>query len=440
MAFNFNSKIDTAIELYDKGKLQKSLRLCNELLAVDSSNPYVLITLGNIYYVQNNYKKASDFYQNAVDFNPENYSATINLANSYYELKNYLDAVYYAKNAIKQKPEEKIGYVILGNSYFELENYADSIIAFEQALKIDPSDVWVYNYLSQSYNKANNYIKAVSNGWKAVELSYGKDDAHHLNLGYIFYEIALEKDADSIADCIKLWHSKYANNSIVRYMGNALLKNQKIKTADPKYLQNIFDVFASDFDSVLSSLDYRAPALINGFLKDMYKKKDNPRLKILDLGCGTGLCGEFLQKYAGWRGLRGVDISAKMIAAAKAKKLYTHLYNADILSFLKPYKKSYDLMVAADVFTYIGELDSLFSTIAKSLRKKGRIIFTVTENNINDSDYYLHISGRFLHSIKYIQKVLSDKGLELEKCDYKKLRNEGENIVMGYVILAVKKS
>lgn len=438
MATDLNDKIDKAVELYEKGDLQKSLNLCRKLLEADPDNVYVLINIGNIYYVQNDYVSASVYYQKAVDADPYNYSALINLANSYFELKNYMDAIHYARNAVECRPTEKLAYIILGNSYFEMEKYQDSIAALEAAQGLDSNDPWVYNYLSQSYQKISDYIKAVSNAWKAVEKSAEKDDSHHINLGYLFYEIALDKGADSIAECVRLWVKKYNANPLVSYMGNALLGNTEIKAADPRYLRDVFDVFASDFDTVLASLDYRAPGLINSVLKDLYKKKKTFGLRILDMGCGTGLCGVFLKKYASLRRLDGVDISEKMLEAAGKKKLYTKLYNAELSAFLESCR-NYDLMVAADVFTYIGELDYLFGNIALKLNKKGRVIFTVSANEIDGRDYYLHISGRFLHSVEYVKKVLKNAGLEMEICDYKKLRNEGDKPVMGYIVSAVRK-
>lgn len=103
----------------------------------------------------------------------------------------------------------------MGNSYQELEDYDSAVKALTAAAKLDPSDSWIYNYLSQGYLKQQNYLQAISSAWKAVELSADEDDeAHQINLGYLFYEVALDKKADSIADCVKLW---LKNTAIIRW-------------------------------------------------------------------------------------------------------------------------------------------------------------------------------------------------------------------------------
>lgn len=54
----------------------------------DADNSHVLITLGNIFYVQNDYSVAEEYYQKAADVSPFSYPALVNLANSLYEQKN----------------------------------------------------------------------------------------------------------------------------------------------------------------------------------------------------------------------------------------------------------------------------------------------------------------------------------------------------------------
>ena len=128
-----------------------------------------------------------------------------------------------------------------------------------------------------------------------------------------------------------------------------------------------------------------------------------------------------------------------MLKEAATKKIYSELICQDIFEYLNAERSSYDLIVAADVFTYIGDLEKLFSALSDSLKKRGRVIFTVSENSINDSEWFLHASGRFLHSLKYVENLLEKNGFLQEKISREKLRNEGDSEVFGYVISAQKK-
>lgn len=440
--FGINRKIDKAITAYEQGDFAKSLSLCKQILSVDSENSSVLITAGNIFYVQNNYDSAIKLYARVLQKNPSHYSALINIANSFYELKNFDKAIFYAEQALSQNAQNKLPYQILGNAYLGKEDYAKAIDNLTKSLEQDSSDPWIYNSLSQAYQKTGDYIASLSNAWKAVEKSPAGDDSHHINIGYLFYEIALEKGVDVIVDCVDLWYKKYGRNPVVAYMANSLFGNTQIKSADKRYVQNIFDAFASDFDTVLRSLDYQVPSLINHYLESIYSTSRERKLRILDLGCGTGLCGEFLCNFALPRGLEGIDLSSKMLEVANSKQLYSKLIKSDINSYLELNNTkdfhTYDLIVASDVLTYMGALEEVFENINKSLSPEGRIIFSISENTENKNSYFLHMSGRFLHSLSYIKNVLKNTCFTIDFCERHKLRNEGDKAVMGYIISARK--
>ena len=94
--------------------------------------------------------------------------------------------------------------------------------------------------------------------------------------------------------------------------------------------------------------------------------------------------------------------------------------------------------VAADVFTYFGELGSVFVLMFDALKPGGRILFSVSENSHNKDDYFLHLSGRFLHSKSYVEEGLKKRGFIIEKLNRVKLRNEGEAEVWGWIVMARK--
>ncbi len=424
--------------LYESGDLKQAEKYCRLALRRDGENASALVNMGNIVYRKGRYREALDLYRHAAEKQPDFYIAEINIANTLYDLKDYGPAAEQALRSLRLNPSSLTAYVILGNSYLELDRYDEALSALKKALQLDSEDPWIYNSLSQVCQKKSQWEDALKYGWQAVEKSSG-DEAQQINFGYTLYECALEKTDSLVKKYAENWRRRYPDNKVAAHMAAAVGNSGNITGADDDYVRNIFDVFAPDFESVLTALDYQAPAHIHEMLRRIYGEKTSRRMRILDAGCGTGFCGVFLKKYAAWRGLWGVDLSTGMLSVARQKKVYDKLFQEELTVFLKQWKNRFDLIVSADVLTYFGDLQNLFSGFADSLRKGGRILFTVSENNISGDAYFLHPSGRFLHSEKYIADLLRRHGLELEKSERRKLRNEGEKEVFGFVFSALKK-
>ena len=96
----------------------------------------------------------------------------------------------------------------------------------------------------------------------------------------------------------------------------------------------------------------------------------------LDVGCGTGACGPLFRNVS--HTLMGVDLSRKMLALADARKAYDDLYVAPVEESLRKLvvKHTVDLVLAADVFPYFGELGAVFEAAAVALRGGGLFGFT----------------------------------------------------------------
>ena len=101
-------------------------------------------------------------------------------------------------------------------------------------------------------------------------------------------------------------------------------------------------------------------------------------------------------------------------------------------------KEAFDLIVSADVFTYLGDLSGLFCGIAFALKSKGLAIFTVSENTDNPDVYALEPSGRFMHGKEYVKNELQKNGLNVSEMSSVELRQELGKPVLGLLIVAVK--
>ena len=131
---------------------------------------------------------------------------------------------------------------------------------------------------------------------------------------------------------------------------------------------------------------------------------------ILHLGCGTGLSGIEFKPLA--KQLIGIDLSEKMIAHAKQKNIYDQLHVSDINAYLENHHENYDLIIAADVFVYIGDLATVFKLCKRRLKDQGLFAFSVEKEEGNH--YHLQDTARFAHSEHYIQSLAKEMGYRIE--------------------------
>ncbi|HEY1552018.1 MAG TPA: methyltransferase domain-containing protein, partial [Kofleriaceae bacterium] len=125
---------------------------------------------------------------------------------------------------------------------------------------------------------------------------------------------------------------------------------------------------------------------------------------IVDLGCGTGLCGVAFHDRA--RRLVGSDLSPRMIELARARGIYAELYAEDLLVTLA--RANADLVIAGDVFVYVGALEATFAACATTLRTGGWLAFS-TERQSGDG-VMLQPSLRYAHSDRYICELATSTG------------------------------
>lgn len=174
------------------------------------------------------------------------------------------------------------------------------------------------------------------------------------------------------------------------------------------YVKTLFDQYAERFEeSLLTRLEYNAPNQLLAAV-DRILPIGPVGARVLDLGCGTGLAGEVFRGRAAWLG--GVDLSPKMIAEAARKCLYEDLRETDALSALGAYEGALDLIVAADVLVYMGDLSALFQAAARALKADGLFAFSVQQNVVGD--FTLGAECRYSHHADYIAALLAAVGLD----------------------------
>ncbi|MBP1885844.1 putative TPR repeat methyltransferase [Ensifer mexicanus] len=207
------------------------------------------------------------------------------------------------------------------------------------------------------------------------------------------------------------------------------------------YIERLFDDYAERFDKALiEKLDYSVPEKLAALID----RATNGRRfhHVTDLGCGTGLFGERIRHRCDY--LEGFDLSANMLAKAEAKATYDRLAQADLslapeesgaFGALPPERS--DLVSAADVLMYLGNLETVFVIADRLLAHGGLFAFSV-EDAATDEGFTLRPSLRYAHSEPYIVGLCAERGFLLIATERTVIRTDAGKPIAGILFLARK--
>ncbi|HEX3674278.1 MAG TPA: tetratricopeptide repeat protein [Rhizomicrobium sp.] len=198
--------------------------------------------------------------------------------------------------------------------------------------------------------------------------------------------------------------------------------------SNARYVRHLFDQFSSDYDArMIGQLGYQAPGILRA-LADMLMIGAERKLAILDLGCGTGLCGAAFHDIASR--LDGIDLSPAMIGKARALGIYDELVVADIET--GALDRRYDLMLAADTVVYLGDLAPVLASIAARLVPDGMFLFTAEAKD--GEGFGLGPKRRWRHSDAYLREEAAKAGFDIAGLMDCSPRTEAGAPVAGFAV------
>ncbi|HEY3308658.1 MAG TPA: tetratricopeptide repeat protein [Desulfuromonadaceae bacterium] len=473
-----------AIEHFMAGRLPPAEDVCRQIIGFEPNNPDALHILGMIAHKNGENDVAINFISKAIQSEPSNYKYHNNAGCIYKALNETEKAIACHQKALEINPDFVNAYVNLGLIYHQKHKFDEAIFYYRQAVAIDPCLAEVFNYLGSVLKSKGKYDEAIACYLQAIEISPINFTALY-SLGTLlrdqeqFYEaaacfqktVAIEPKNvialidlglslyklgrfDEAIDCYKKAlkinpnsTSAYNNMGLIYYeqgrFEEALVCYQQIVRQEPEngsaqhliasitgnvtvraprqYVEKIFDAYANDFEShLVQKLNYKSHELLTEFIVKFSTPIDR-KLDILDLGCGTGLVGKSISSIA--RQLVGVDLSAKMLAKAEEKHVYSRLIQSDLLAMMQGEAiASYDVIVAADVFIYSGNLYEIMNAVKRLLRIGGLFAFSVetlgkTSDRVlcNQREYILTLAGRYAHSRAYIEKLATSNDFKARK-------------------------
>jgi predicted TPR repeat methyltransferase len=194
------------------------------------------------------------------------------------------------------------------------------------------------------------------------------------------------------------------------------------------YARILFDRYADGFqDHLVEVLKYSAPQTLLAPLLSGGRRFRH----VLDLGCGTGLCARVLAPHAD--AIDGVDVADAMVQRAQASGLYQRVMRADVVEGLGASDAPLDLIVAADVFIYVGPLDAVFAAAAQRLAPGGVFAFSVEQADTGRA-LQLRPSLRYAHGRESLEALAAAHGLLVDAVWDAPIREDQRKPVMGWYL------
>jgi predicted TPR repeat methyltransferase len=354
---------------------------------------------------------------------PASADELIALGRQHAERGDFVEAEIRFREAIAAAPGHLHAITLLGLLLIDYDQANAAIDVLEPARDAAPHFAPIQLALGSAYAMAGHDEIAVA----AMETAIKLDSTNTLALERLAkHHVRAGRPREAIGVIRRILRRDPANQHANFLMSALAPSGETTPLAQPPELvAELFDSYATTFDKHLDGLEYRVPKA----LAELVAAVEPPPAggwMIVDLGCGTGLAGVELRGFA--RTLIGGDLSPRMIARANERAIYDELHVEDLAATLARVR-DVDLLVAADVFIYIGALEATMAACAAALRPGGLLAFS-TELSSGE-DIVLHPTLRYAHSESYLLGLARTHGLAVERAEPQILRVEKGQPVHG---------
>jgi predicted TPR repeat methyltransferase len=387
--------IDEGNALEEQGKIGEAMARYDAAVQADSRCARAHLNRGNI-LAGAQFDEARRAYQLAITCDQYYAAAHYNLGNLNFRVGEFELALNNYQVAINIKPDFADAFVAMGNALEDFGRIAEAIESYQRALAICP-----------------NYPEV------------------HFNLGLLAMKNGeLTEAADHYKKAIDLG----STNPMASYM-LAAWSGEDVGPMPGAAVASLFDDYASQFDThLVGTLGYSIPKLMREAVGQL--TRDERRFEhALDLGCGTGLIGGHFKDIVAE--IDGVDLSPKMLEQASRKQIYSKLHCDEIVAWLErraTESLTFDIVLSADVFIYVGNLERAFKAAKRILADDGLFVFSV--EHLAHGSFELLPTGRFAHSTSYVRDLASRHGFIIALSEQVNLRKE-RNVVIGGTIFVL---
>lgn len=363
----------------------------------------------------------------AVLLDPGDARAKALLGAALLDLGNLQDAAACLREAVAAAPREALYHEALAAALERSGDTDGAVAALAGGIGANPQAISIRNAAILLCIRRRDFHGAVrlAEAAQAAGIAVG---ATYEMKGQALTSLGRHDDARlAFQDALKL----DPRNMHVRHLVAASGALPGPRQAPAEFIRASFDQCADRFESELVELGYGIPGAIRAILET------HPRIAarqavgpVLDLGCGTGLVALAVGDLP-LGPFTGIDLSPRMLAHARVKRLYDTLLEGEIVAELNRLSEQWPVILAADVACYFGALEDLLTAVHQRLQPGGWFIFSA-EMLLPDHDgivpengnWALGREGRYAHAPHYVHEAACAAGFRVLRFDRPLIRQE----------------
>lgn len=397
-----------ALHLAEFGRIQEGIALLERGLADDDQRPRLHHVLGLLHMEQLQYTSAQKHFERTVKLEDQVANYWYNLGLSQAKNEQMDEAISSYRRAIELEDDYYRAWTNLGTLLSQDGQRDEAVIALARVVELRPQDATAWYRLGYVQRLQNQHKEAAHSLRQAIRCDSSLTSAWELLVRLLKESEELDEPGEVLSE----WLEQQPDDPVAQHMNASVGVADVPRRASGDYVENVFDEFADSFEDSLERLEYHTPAHVGEMVQRQLPEAQG--LRVLDVGCGTGLIGKHLRSVAAT--LVGVDLSAKMLEHADRSGFYDQLVKSDLVDFLAIVgsgdNPQYDLIVAADTLNYFGDLSEVVPLLLNAIRPGGHLLFTVEEGPLMGEDgYYLQANGRYQHSPPYLIEQLGENGI-----------------------------
>jgi len=415
--------------LEGEGRLSKAAATLDEAVAAKGDSAVLHCNRARVLHRLGRLAEAVAGYGRSIELDPTWVDPQHNLAIAFEELGKLGDAEIWYGRTLNLEPDNIAAHRRLGEILFDAGRVSEALTHYRQVLIIDPNAARAHFDLAKALTALGCHEDALDAYRRCLDIEPRSGPAYQNLVDLLRRQHRLSE----AADVLNAWIARAPEDPIPRHLLAAVTGEGVPERATDDTVRQVFNELAESFDARLA---YRAPQLVLAAIVELYPRADAV-YDILDVGCGTGLCGPLLRPRA--RRLIGVDLSSGMLEEASQRGVYDELVEGELTDYLRRHTGCYDIIAAADTLNYFGALDVVLGAAAGGLRNNGHLVFTLEcETTTESSPWRLQPNGRYSHSDVYVRAEVRDAGLDLVSLRRNILRREGMDPVQGWLVSCVR--